>query len=253
MKFSLPDKVSKPLTDLGSYSLLIFGREKIGKTDLAAQFPEAFFLMCEPGGKGLRIFQRPVTTWIQYKKYVGLLNEEANRFKTVVTDTIDLAFKMCVRHVCRNLGVLHVSEEKWGKAYDMIRDEFAEQMQALISTPGRGVIFISHEEDKTLESKKNGEEKSRIIPTMPKQARKVIEPMIDIWGYYHYGDDGKRWLRIRGNKFISAGCRLKENFVGVNKIPMGDSAKEGYQNFVQAFNSTKKEETKSIAIKIRRK
>ena len=47
----LPTKKSKIESDLSKYSILLYGKIKIGKTSLAAQFPDALFLMTEPGGK----------------------------------------------------------------------------------------------------------------------------------------------------------------------------------------------------------
>jgi len=233
---TLPDEPTVPVGELGRYSMLLYGLEKIGKTSLAAQFPEAFFLLCEPGGKALSLFSREVKNWGQFKTYLDLLDKNPTRFGTVVVDTVDLAFKYCEEYMLRKLGIVHESDEEWGKGWSLVRNEFAMTMARIINGP-RGTIFISHATEKKLK-RRDGRSSDRIVPTMPNQARQVLEPMVDIWAYYQYSDGGKRILTIRGDDFIAAGHRVKEHFVGVTDVSMGDSPEEGYRNYVAAFNKT---------------
>lgn len=233
---SLPTEPTTPVNELGRYSMLLYGLEKIGKTSLAAQFPDAFFLLCEPGGKALSIYGREVKTWADFKGYLSLLDKSPGKFKTVVVDTVDIAFKLCEEYMLRKMGITHESDEEWGKGWSLVRNEFALSMARIINGP-RGVVFISHATEKKLK-RRDGRSSDRIVPTMPSQARAVLEPMVDIWSYYQYDDGGKRILTIRGDDFIAAGHRCKGHFVGVSQINMGNSAEEGYNNYVAAFDKT---------------
>lgn len=235
--FRLPTEPTKPETELGRYSMLLYGLEKIGKTSLAAMFPDAFFLLCESGAKALSLFGEKVHTWREFLGWLDSLDAAPSRFKTVVVDTVDLAFKFCENAVCQRLGIEHPSEEEWGKGWGAVRNEFALAMLRLVNGP-RGVVFISHATEKELK-RKSGSSSHRIIPTMPGQARGVLEPMVDIWAYYQYNDDGGRILTMCGDDSIAAGHRCKDNFVGVQSIDMGKSAEEGYRNYLAAFGKTR--------------
>jgi len=229
---SLPTKKTEVERDLSKYTIFIYGREKIGKTSLAAQFPDACFLMFEPGAKSLQIYRVDINNWSEFVEAIKLL-KESKQFKTIVIDTVDLAFKYCTDYVCKKLAIFHPADEDWGKAYSMVRDEFTFWLSVL-SKLNRGVILLSHAE--TREIKKIDGVLNQSQATLSNQGRRVVEPMVDIWGYYFYKDKS-RFLQIRGNEEISAGCRLTENFVGVDKIPMGTNAKDAYKNFMSAFEN----------------
>lgn len=233
---TLPTEPTTPVQELGRYSMLLYGLEKIGKTTLAAQFPDAFFLLCEPGGKALSIYGREVKSWEAFKGYLSLLDRNPNRFKTVVVDTADLAFKMCEDYMLKKMGILHESDEEWGKGWSMVRNEFTLSMARIINGP-RGVVFISHAAQKN-SKRRDGRSSDRTVPTMPNAARGVLEPMVDIWAYYQYTESGKRALTIQGDDAVSAGHRCKGHFAGVSQIDMGNSPEEGYANYVAAFAKT---------------
>jgi hypothetical protein len=216
--------------------MLLYGLEKIGKTTLAAMFPDAFFLLCEPGGKALSIYGREVKTWADFKGYLSLLDRSPGKFKTVVVDTVDLAFKFCEEHMLRKMGITHESDEEWGKGWALVRNEFALAMARIINGP-RGTIFISHATEKKTK-RRDGGSSDRVVPTMPSQARAVLEPMVDIWSYYQYDEKGGRVLTIRGDEDVAAGHRCKGHFVGVSQVDMGTSPEQGYKNYVAAFEKT---------------
>jgi len=251
---SLPRERNVPKPKLEDYSVLLYGLEKIGKTSLAAQFPDAFFLMCEPGGKALEIYSREVMDWKQFLGYIDLLDKDRSRFRTIVVDTADRCFKMCEEAVLQRLLIKHASDEDYGKGWAMIKDEFARAIVKLLKL-GRGVIFTSHSIEKEIKSR-DGQRYDRIVPTMAKGAREILEPIVDIWAYMEYDNTGQRVLHLRGDTHLAAGHRLQDRFVGVSKIHMGKSAKEGYANFVAAFNNTapslEKEQNQKPKLKLRR-
>ena len=235
---ALPTSKSTPSTRLGDYSTLLYGPEKVGKTTMASMFPKTVFLMFEPGGKALSIYQQPVTNWASAKKLLRLL-ERDRRFDTVVVDTVDIAFKMCERAMCRKLGIEHPSDEDWGKGWNKIRDEFTEWASTLMLL-GKGVILISHAVEREIKQR-NGERYHVVGPTMAGQARSVIQPMVDIWCYYQF-KNGRRSLVIRGDDHITAGVRPVDRFLHngkpLSEIDMGASSSEAYKNFVDAFANT---------------
>jgi hypothetical protein len=249
-KFALPTAPSTPSSSIGDYSMLLFGDKKVGKTTLASLFPAAYFLMTEPGAKALSVYQTPVTEWSTFQSAIRALTHDT-RFRTVVVDTVDLAFKQCERAVCRRMGIDHPSEEDWGKGWAGVRDEFTTTMQQLLLLD-KGIIFISHATEREI-STRSGQRYDRIQPTMPNQARDIIEGLVDIWAYYTYMGR-ERVLIIRGDEHISAGHRLQDNFRApdgreLTHVHMGTSPRQGYTNLMAAFANTYRppQDGKSVA------
>lgn len=239
-KFALPKVKSTPVDSLSEYTMFLFGEKKIGKTSMLAHMEDAIFLMTEPGGKSLAIYQVPITRWKHFTRAVELL-ETDTRFKTVVVDIADHLFKMCERAVCAKLGIDHPSEEDWGKGWGALRDEFTKWIQRLMNIPGKGVIFTSHAVEKKIKRGRNGPEYDRVMATLSGQAKDVIEGMVDMWFYYTYDGD-RRVLTLQGDEHISAGHRLTDRFKtpkgkALKEIVMGTSAQEAHHNFMEAFHN----------------
>lgn len=234
-KLSLPTKKNTPANSLGDLSILLYGREKIGKTSFSAQFAEALFLLFEPGGKDLSIYARMVKDWKEFLGYIELLEKNLDMFKTIIVDTADLCYKLCEEYMLKKLLIQHASDEDFGKGWSLMRDEFSRAIVRLLKT-GRGVIFTSHAVEKEIKTRK-GQKYDRVMPTMSKQAREILEPIVDVWAYMEYDEDGNRMLHLRGDAQIQAGHRLQNHFIGVDKVPMGKTAEEAYANFVDAFNN----------------
>jgi len=250
---SLPTLKSTPLEDLGGYTWLLFGEKKIGKTSLAAQFPDALFLMFEPGGKGLETYQMDMVDWKMLRQTVKALVAEPDRFKTIIIDTGDIAYKMCMAQIGRENGFEHPSDIKndFGKSWQMILGEFETQIQALVKS-GRGIVFISHASESTFESR-DGDRYNRVTPTLSNQVMKFLTGFVDIIAYYGYeGTD--RILTIHGSDNLEAGTRTDRNFLvkgttkKVHSIPMGDSPEEGYANIQKAFRNEQEEDFAAIKV-----
>ncbi len=248
--YTLPTKKSEPLGFLGGYSLLLFGRKKIGKTSLAARFEDTIFLMFEPGGKALRIYQESMDSWVKFEKFVDLLIKD-KRFKTVVIDTGDYAYDRCSEQVCKELGIAHPSDAGWGKGWNGVKQRFTRPINRLLLS-GKGVIFISHQKEEEIEER-SGKKYHRKTNTLSGQAREALEGIVDIWANYDY-EGRRRVLTILGDDFTDAGNRLEENFLypdgtRVRTIDMGDSADEAFQNLEKAFNNELvKEVSKTVPV-----
>lgn len=239
---TLPTEKSKPVTDLGGYSVLFYGKKKIGKTTMCQHFPNTFFLEFEPGAKKLSIFQKPVRSWGEFRQYVKLLQTDV-RFKTVVVDPVDISYDMCMAYVCTKLNIIHPSEVDWGKGWSAVKKEFMGEMNKLLNT-GKGIVFISHMREEEIEER-GKKPFHRRTNTMSGQAREAIEGVVDVWGCYDYSS-GRRVLTLLGDDFTDAGHRLNEepgarflytNGEPIRTIDMGKSSKEAYQNFLRAFNN----------------
>lgn len=241
-------ELSVPSEKLQDYSLLLYGEKKIGKTTLASRFPDVAFLMCEPGGKAVAIHQRPIHNWNEFVDHIRWFRKHPSKFRTIVVDTVDLCYKMCQAYKCAKLGIDHPSDEAYGKGWEQIRDEFHMRM-AEIQSLGRGVIFISHANQKEVEMQ-DGSKLWVTEPSMAPAAYRTLVPMIDMWFYYGYKTkEGGQQLWIKGTAEVAAGHRVKGHFVGVRRIDMGSNEDEAYANFIAAWNQQKVEVKRKQKVK----
>lgn len=263
----LPKAPSVASDEMGDYTTLLYGIKKIGKTSMCQYFPDAFFIMMEPGAKALAVYQtcdeegkpRIVKTWAEFKEWIKLLEKE-KKFKTIVVDTVDRLFKLCERHVCQKLAISHPSEAEWGKGWGAVRDEFDEWAIGRLLGMGKGVVFISHAKEAEIKTRV-GDVYHKITSTMSNQAKEAVEGVVDLWCHYNY--DGKeRVLTVGGDDHVDAGQRVEEHFwykdsdERVRNIPMGDSSKEAYENLVLAFQNrlqAPKEERPKLKLSLKKK
>jgi len=235
---SLPKEKSIPCSKLQDYSILLYGEKKIGKTSLSSMFPKAFFMLCEPGGKALSLYSRPVRSWMEFKTYVNLLIK-SKEFENVVIDTADYSYEYCFDYVCKKELMKHPSDEAWGKGWKAIKKEYAVEINKLLHS-GKGVIFISHSREEEVK-KRGGEAFNRTASTLGGQAKELLEGLVDVWAYYTY-EGANRVLIIQGDDYIDAGHRIEDRFLytdgtPIKKILMGHSKEEAYRNFTAAFEN----------------
>lgn len=248
MEYLLPKEKSKPSKNLSDYSILLYGEEKIGKTSFAAQFPDAMFLMCEPGSKALEIYGQSVNSWVDLKGYLKVLAKDT-RFKTIVIDTVDVAAVLCEKYCAAKLGVEDVQDAEYGKGWRKLKAEMG-QWLTFAGNMGKGIVYISHSTEKEIKNR-SGDSRHRIVPTMDKRAAEIMEAYVDIWAYYKYEEDGSRTIQIRGTENVAAGVRTPKNFIGITEIPGGKSEKEAYDNFVAAFENRLSLEKPKLKLKMK--
>lgn len=242
--FDLPTEASEPSTFIGDYTFLIYGSKKIGKTSLAAQFPGALGFEFEPGGKALSMYQLPCKSWAIFKQAIAKLYAAPHKFKTFVIDTGAIAYERCMEYVCAKAEIAHPGDEGYGKGWKRVASELQAQMSAMFMHPGCGSLILCHDKVEEIETR-TGKKYNKTIPDLSGQASSYFAGVIDVIGYYHI-QDNKRWLQIREDDYAIAGCRPELNFLTpsgeqIFKIPMGNSAKEAYNNLVKAFNNEQEE------------
>ena len=237
-KFRFPTERSEPEESLGAYTWLIFGEKKIGKTTLTALFGETMHWFTEPGGKALRLYPVVIDDWRKFRKAVRALKKD-DRFDTVVIDIVDPLYPMVEDYTCEKLVISDLADEDWGKGWRENRKEFEHVFRDLLNT-GKGIIFLSHAQEQEVETR-DGKTYDRMMPTMHKKMRELVEGSVDIWAYYTY-DGKRRVLQILGDDHVSAGHRLEGRFLTpegkpIRRIDMGHSPKEAYKNITAAFNN----------------
>lgn len=177
MSIVLPTDRSKTNADLARQTILVYGPPKIGKSSFASRFPEAVFLECEPGLGQLEVFKVPTYSWEGLLEACRLVAAGGHRFKTVVIDTVDNAFKLCTDHVCAKHGIDYEGDMPHGKGWALVKNEWHRVLTRLASLP-YGLILISHAQDKTIETRTG--EYTKTQPSLPDRARGVVLGLMDM-------------------------------------------------------------------------
>jgi hypothetical protein len=117
MTLTLPTQRTKPITDLGKQTILLYSAPKLGKSQFASNFPEAIFFECEPGLNHLEVFKVPTYTWEDFLAACKLVAQGNHPFKTIVVDTADNAFKFCSEYVCSKHNIEYEGDMGHGKGW----------------------------------------------------------------------------------------------------------------------------------------
>jgi len=202
----LPEKKTKPNVEELTY--LIYGPNKIGKSELASHFPDPLFLITEPGLNFIEAFKVEIDSW---EIFLDVCNELAvdTRFKTLVFDVADDLAMYCMYYVCEKFGMDHPSDEGYGKGWSFVKNEFNRVMKKL-SLQGRGLVFISHVTEREVETRTR--KYTKTIASLGSGSRNIIYGLVDIIAYLGYDseDPTKRKIYLRGSSAVDCGTRAKE-------------------------------------------
>lgn len=254
-----PTKVSK---DLKSKIIFFYGDVKSGKTTTASKFPKALIAATEIGTNALNnVFVQPIQKWGDMNRLLKELKKEPvqEKFETIVIDTADNLYDLAEEYVLSQHGVSKIGDIPFGAGYketEKIFDKALRQIPML----GYGLVIISHATERIL-TNEQGEEYSKIQPTLPKAPQKVVNRMSDIVGYSTTikNEDGQDETRLimRGNERVIAGSRWKhtpnsivfnyDNLVNaIHDAVEKSSDEDGVQALDEQINHYEKEEKRDF-------
>lgn len=252
---------------------LFYSPPGVGKTSLAAEFPDVVFLVVarETGIEELKA-DRLVPTgipvspafekWIDVVQFVDELRTGNHPFKYLAVDSLSALQELCFRYVSAKFfngdrgpaGFL-----SYGKGYEKAEEEwqlFIDQLEGMRATKDMGIILIAHSTMAT-ESNVFGENWVKVVPQLHKRLSDVTVKWASLVGYMEYvanvaaKNDGHAKAQTMGGKrqMIVAphpACVSKNRYNINDAIPLGTSAKEGFAHLMNAIRNAK-EKTKTNA------
>jgi hypothetical protein len=233
MSIALPTEATKPVTELGKQTILLYGSPKLGKSSFASKAPGSLFFECEPGLNHLEVFKVPTYSWEAFLEACKLVAKGDHNFKTIVIDTVDNAFKMCSDYVCAKHGIEYEGDMGHGKGWALVKNEWHRVLTRLASLP-YGLIMISHAIDKTIETRTG--EYTKTTPSLPDRARNVVLGLVDI---ILFGDSIAK-KDAAGNVTIERVVRTKPHptyEAGDRTGRLPELLPLDYEQFMKAFNS----------------
>ncbi len=202
----------------------------------------ALFLATEPGLNSLEVYQVPIRHWEELLSACNEIAEGKHPFRTIIIDTIDNAYRMCSEYICAKFKIDHESDLGFGKGWALINNEFQRVLTKLAFLP-YGLFLISHSQEKEIETRTG--KHTRITPTLPDKARKLVLGMVDIILFCDLevktDESGRtvyrRVMRTKPSQYYEAGDRT-------GRLP--ETLDLNFQAFAQAFEQPEPVKGKSV-------
>jgi len=234
---------SIPKQKMEEYIWVITGRNKVGKTTLANDFPKPYHFKFEPSTSGLLTHEFDVMkksnelnkhAWVVFKAGVNeFIENDGYGFKTAIFDPFGVPYDLAKDYIKKKYNVDSPADiGDFGKGWGFVNDEVEGIIRKLLSNEF-GVIFVAHMKT-TTEKDGLGGEKNKIDLDVGGKAGKFLKNMTDIFLLADFDEEGQRKLFVRPTNHQEAGSRLDFN---TDKIDLDfDELKEAFDEAIERNN-----------------
>lgn len=170
--------------------ILLYGVDGIGKTSLAAEFPDPIYLATEgerPPSDVELATPGTIESFGELLDIIGeLLTQEHDR-RTVIIDSLDGLEPLVWRATSSRLGLTSIEEAGFGKGYVEADTEWNELMAAVsaLAQAGICVVMLAHPEIVRFDSP-TSDPYSRYQPKLHKRANALVREKSDVVAFMNY-------------------------------------------------------------------
>ncbi len=195
--------------------VVIYGPEGIGKSTLAAAFPDPVFLDTEGGTIHLDITRFPKPeNWEAVLACIAQLRNTEHGFKTLVFDTADWMERLLVDYVCRKSHKDSIEDFGYGKGYTYLAEEFSRFLRSLEVLRERGLhlVMVAHSTIRKFEQPDAGGAYDRYELKLSKQCAPLLKEWCDLLLFVNYftklteTDGRKRAVGGRERRIYTTHC-----------------------------------------------
>lgn len=124
----------------------LYGNEGVGKSTLAAQFPNPIILDTEDGTSHLDVARVSTPDWTTLEGAIHELVRDSQGFETVVIDSADWMERGIVESMLKKFGKKSIEDFGFGKGYVLLAEHFGRVLSAADQLIARGmnVCFVAH-------------------------------------------------------------------------------------------------------------
>lgn len=229
--------------------ILLYGVDGVGKTSLAAEFPNPIYLATEGETPPSDVDLQTPGTIESYDALLdvfGELLEGEHDFGTVIIDSLDGMESLVWAATCRRLGINSIEEAGYGKGYIEADTEWKEYLSAAsaMARSGLYVVQLAHPEIVRFDSP-TSDPYSRYTIKLHKRANALVREQSDIVAFMNYrislktADAGfnKKVTHAEGGNERLVHLSEKAGFVAKNRFSMPDSFKyvkgAGFKEFAK--------------------
>lgn len=214
---------------------LLYGVDGVGKTSLAAEWPDPLYLATEgerPPSDVEMATPGTVETYDQMLDIFGELLAGDHDFKSVIIDSLDGFESLVWAATARRLGLNSIEEAGYGKGYIEADSEWKEYLSAVgaLSRAGIYVVQLAHPEIVRFDSP-TSDPYSRYGIKLHKRASALVREQADVVGFMNYRislkekDVGfnKKVSHAEGGNQRQIHLSEKAGFVAKNRFSMPDA------------------------------
>lgn len=170
--------------------VLLYGVDGIGKTSLAAEWPEPLYLPTEgerPPSDVEMATPGTIESLGELLDIFGELLTEEHEFKTVIVDSLDGLEPLIWRATCARLGINSIEEAGFGKGYVEADTEWNDYLSAIgaLSRAGINVVQLAHPEIVRFDSPTT-DPYSRYTIKLHKRANALVREKADVVAFLNY-------------------------------------------------------------------
>ncbi|MEY3203927.1 MAG: hypothetical protein RLZZ21_258 [Planctomycetota bacterium] len=179
---------------------VIYGTEGIGKTTLAAAFPEPLFLDTEDGTSQLDVARVAVKSWTQLEGAFHDLIRNAQGFGSVVVDSADWAERLAKNFICQTHNKSSIEDFGYGKGMVKVGESISKLLDLAdqLIEKGINVVFVAHAKTVRVSPPDQTDGYDRYELKMEKHSAPIFKEWADLVLFCNYrttiveGDDGRK-------------------------------------------------------------
>lgn len=162
---------------------VIYGAEGIGKTTLAAQFPQPLFIDTEGSTKQLDVARLPApSSWEMLLQELDFVRDK-RPCATLVIDTVDWAEQLCIADLCAKNGKSGIEDFGYGKGWEFEKESFGKFLNKLteVINAGINVTLTAHAALRKFEQPDEMGSYDRWEMKLGSKTTNKISPLIKEW------------------------------------------------------------------------
>lgn len=265
-------KPNEVTANILEYKQLIAGRPKTGKTSLFANMVDlkhdgdmskGLLVAFERGYQALDgVHAFDIEEWEDFQELVEELvdNKDETSYEVIGLDTIDILIQRATDYVISRQSIADkkrytaLADIAWGKGYALLDEAISTEVDKL-DQAGYGLVFITHDKDKTMTTRE-GLEYNKTVISAGGRGGDYFRNSADLIVFIELTKEiekgkkvDKRYIYFRGDADMEAGSRFKHAPVRVeygaqNYIDAIEGAIEKEYGSKKAVNKAKKKQAK---------
>jgi hypothetical protein len=196
----------------GAIKCCLYGPEGIGKSSLAAMFPNSVFIDTEGSTKYMDVARTPApSSWTMLLEQVKYFKQNPSMCDSLVIDTADWTEQLCISHICSTYNKTGIEDFGYGKGYVYLEEEFGRLLNALSDLIGAGinVVMTAHAYMRKFEQPDEMGAYDRWEFKLEKKTAPLVKEWADMVLFVNYktwavstGDNGKGPKKAQGGKRV---------------------------------------------------
>lgn len=130
----------------GAVKTVIYGVEGIGKSTLAAKFPNPLYIDTEGSTKRLDVARLPApSSWEMLLQELDFVRDK-RPCATLIIDTVDWAEQLCIADLCAKNNKTGIEDFGYGKGWEYEKESFGKLLNKLseVILAGIHVVLVAH-------------------------------------------------------------------------------------------------------------